>query len=158
MRSPLRVLSALLGLALAAALPASGSLPIKIKENKPGLMSKAVFPVEKAFKLAQQQFPAGTISEGEIEEENGKLIYSFDVLVPGKTGNDEVNIDAVTGELIAAGHEEEASAEPVYKLDHRVPMPGDMGWDFLSVDAPARRLYLSRGQLVVNVEANTEKI
>lgn len=52
----------------------------------------------------------------------------------------------------------ENAIEAVYKLDHRVSMPGDEGWDFLSIDAVARRLYLTRGQRVDVLDMETEKI
>jgi DNA-binding beta-propeller fold protein YncE len=49
-------------------------------------------------------------------------------------------------------------ADPVYKLDHRIALPGDMGWDYINVDAPSRRLYLTRGQQVDVLDLETEKI
>lgn len=52
----------------------------------------------------------------------------------------------------------EGTREAVYKLDHRISMPGDEGWDFLSVDSIARRLYLTRGQRVDVLDLQTEKI
>jgi YVTN family beta-propeller protein len=50
------------------------------------------------------------------------------------------------------------AAEAVYKLDHRIAMPGDSGWDYINVDAPSRRLYLTRGQRVDVLDLETEKI
>ena len=53
----------------------------------------------------------------ELEREHGHLIYSYDIAVPGKSGIDEVNVDAMTGEVIARTHEgpkaerKEAAAE-----------------------------------------------
>ena len=40
----------------------------------------------------------GKIKSEELEKENGKQIYSFDIVMPD--GLHEVNIDAVTGKLI----------------------------------------------------------
>jgi YVTN family beta-propeller protein len=49
-------------------------------------------------------------------------------------------------------------AGPAYKLDHRIPMPGDAGWDYISVDAADRRLFLSRGSQVDVLDLDSEKI
>ncbi len=40
----------------------------------------------------------GKVKSAEIEKENGKLIYSFDIASKGKLH--EVNVDAMTGKLI----------------------------------------------------------
>ena len=58
-----------------------------------------------AIAIAKKEVPNGKIESGEIERENGKLIYSFDIKVPGKSGIEEVNVDAMTGGLIAHEHE-----------------------------------------------------
>jgi uncharacterized membrane protein YkoI len=58
-----------------------------------------------AMTTAMKEVPNGKIESGEIERENGKLIYSFDIKVPGKSGIEEVNVDAMTGGVIAHQHE-----------------------------------------------------
>ena len=55
--------------------------------------------------LALLQVPGGTIAGGELETENGTLLYSFDVKVPGKSGLEEVHISATTGEVLSHEHE-----------------------------------------------------
>ena len=85
------------------------ALPIKVKEMAPGLLAKAQFPAGKAFKLADGQVPGGMIVAAEIEEEKGRLLYSFDVKVPGTAGVEEVNVDAMTGKLAGQDHEDDAS-------------------------------------------------
>ena len=52
--------------------------------------------------------PGATVQGGEIEKEKGKLIWSFDLKVAGKKGIEEVNVDAMTGKVIAHEHESEA--------------------------------------------------
>src|SRR6185295_16516 len=42
-----------------------------------------------------------------------------------------------------------------YKVVRKVTLGGDGGWDYLRVDAEARRLYLSRSTRVVVVDADT---
>jgi hypothetical protein len=36
---------------------------------------------------------------------HGHLIYSYDIEGPGRSGIDEVNVDAMTGKVIAMTHE-----------------------------------------------------
>ena len=49
---------------------------------------------------------AGKVQSHELEREKGKLIYSYDIKVAGKSGIEEVNIDAMTGEIVAHEHED----------------------------------------------------
>ena len=43
-----------------------------------------------------------------------------------------------------------------YKLVKTIPVPGDGGWDYLSVDAAGRRVYVSHGSQVdvIDVDSN----
>ena len=59
--------------------------------------------------LALVEVPGGKITEGGIETEEGKLLYSFDITVPGKDGLEEIHIDAMTGAVLAHEHETEES-------------------------------------------------
>src|SRR5512144_1808667 len=45
-----------------------------------------------------------------------------------------------------------------YRLLKKIPVPGDGGWDYLTVDAGARRLYLSHGSQVEVLDADTGDI
>lgn len=55
--------------------------------------------------IAQAKVPHGKVKSHELERESGHLIYSYDFVVPGKSGIDEVNIDAMNGAVIAVTHE-----------------------------------------------------
>lgn len=66
---------------------------------------------EAAQKTALKTFPASAhpeIVESEIEEEGGCLVYSFDVKVAGKSGVDEVLVDAGNGKVLSRNHESAA--------------------------------------------------
>ena len=65
------------------------------KEAK--LEAQAKISKAEAEKLAMEKVPGGTIKEGELEKEKGKLIWSFDVSTPGTTDITEVHVDAITG-------------------------------------------------------------
>jgi uncharacterized membrane protein YkoI len=80
-----------------------------------------------AIAIAMKEVPNGKIQSGEIEREGGKLIYSFDIKVPGKSGIEEVNVDAMTGGLVKHEHEtpkaekKEAAMEAKEKAKARKP-------------------------------------
>src|SRR5438045_7472983 len=80
---------------------------VKVKEDKPGLLKQARVTVANAERTALARVPHGRIVAAEIERENGKLIYSFDIKVSGKKGIEEVNIDAVKGTFVSQEHEKE---------------------------------------------------
>jgi uncharacterized membrane protein YkoI len=58
-----------------------------------------------AEQTALARVPGGTIKEGELEKEGGRMIWSFDITKPGAAGTTEVNVDATTGEVVSAEHE-----------------------------------------------------
>lgn len=55
--------------------------------------------------LAKIKAPSKTNSEGELEIEQGCLVYSFDIKIPGKPGIEEVMVDAGTGKVLSHKHE-----------------------------------------------------
>lgn len=73
------------------------------------LAKKAKISEATAVAKAQAKIPKGTIDALELENENGKLLWSFDFKVPGKTGIDEVNVNAVTGAVGKVVHESPAA-------------------------------------------------
>ena len=79
--------------------------PPHVKEEKPGLLAKARVSSESALATAQARFPKATLTSAEIEEEEGSLIYSFDFKTKGRSGIDEVNVNAINGEIVNIEHE-----------------------------------------------------
>ena len=45
-----------------------------------------------------------------------------------------------------------------YKVETKYPVPGNGGWDYISIDSSARRLYLSHGTEANVVDADTGKL
>lgn len=86
------------------------AMAVKVKEATPGLLKTAKVTPEAATRTAEARVPTGHIRSAEIEKEDGKLIYSFDMAVPKQAGVQEVNVDAMSGEVVATEHES-ASAE-----------------------------------------------
>jgi hypothetical protein len=61
-----------------------------------------------AEKTALAKVPGGTIKEGGIEKEKGKVVWSFDISMPGTTDIMEVQVDAQTGAIVAMDKESAA--------------------------------------------------
>ena len=75
------------------------------------LLARAAISMDAARETAFSSVPAdGRVTEEEIEEENGRLIYSFDIEVPGQ-GTFDVEVDAMTGELLQSGLDDEDEGE-----------------------------------------------
>jgi hypothetical protein len=75
------------------------------------LMAKAKVSRADAEKTALAKAPNGTIKEGELEKEKGKLIWSFDITTPDTKDITEVNVDAITGDVVSV--EKEAAESEV---------------------------------------------
>ena len=69
------------------------------------LMAEAKISKDDATKTALAKVPGGTIKEAELEKEDGKLQWSFDVSTPDSKDITEVNVDAITGEVISVKKE-----------------------------------------------------
>lgn len=69
------------------------------------LMAEAKVSKDDAEKTALAKVPNGTIKESELEKERGKLIWSFDVITPDSKDTTEVNVDAITGDVVTTEKE-----------------------------------------------------
>jgi uncharacterized membrane protein YkoI len=69
------------------------------------LMAEAKVSEADAQQTALAKVPGGTIKESELEKEHGKLIWSFDVATPGTKDITEVNVDALTGDVVSLDKE-----------------------------------------------------
>ena len=75
------------------------------KETQADLRKEAKISEADARATALQQVPNGAVKSFELEREKGKLIYSYDITVPGKSGVEEVNVNAIDGSVVAKIHE-----------------------------------------------------
>jgi YVTN family beta-propeller protein len=55
---------------------------------------------------------------------------------------------------LAAG----VQAQDLYKFSKAIPIGGDNSWDYLSIDAPAHRLYVSHGTSLVVIDTQADKV
>lgn len=93
-------------MSVAAPKQATAVAKTTVKKDTPASLRKeAKVSMKTARATALKEVPNGKVRKAELERENGKLIYSFSIKVAGKTGVEEVNIDAVTGAVVAHEHE-----------------------------------------------------
>jgi len=74
-------------------------------ENESALQAQAKISKADAQATALAKVPNGTVKEGELEKERGKLIWSFEITTPDTKDITEVNVDALTGEVVNIEHE-----------------------------------------------------
>lgn len=100
----------LFGVAPRASAQAARPAEKKAATSQAALRKEATIAERVARKTALAAVPGGKVQSHELERENGKLIYSYDIKVAGKPGIEEVNVDAMTGDVVAHEHED-AKAE-----------------------------------------------
>ena len=99
----LTLLVAFITVASAVAAPA-------VKSKVPAdLAAKAKISLSAARATALARVPKGQVQSEELEEENRKLLYSFDIKVTGRSGIEEVEVDALNGSVINVDHETAAA-------------------------------------------------
>lgn len=104
----MRLPALILALTLAALLPNAATAAGTTAKRQPPRPASAMQPklsLASARAIASAKVPGGHIKSHELEREHGHLIYSFDFVVPGKSGIDEVNVDAMNGAVLAVEHE-----------------------------------------------------
>ena len=77
---------------------AAGAFAAKATSPKPKIT------MAEARATALKKAP-GTVKSEELENEKGKLIYSFDIKQSGQTGITEVAVDAINGDVVDVHHE-----------------------------------------------------
>jgi len=75
------------------------------KESQAALQREAKIPEATARATALAEVPNGTVKSSELEREKGKLIYSYDIKVAGKTGVEEIAVNAIDGTIVSREHE-----------------------------------------------------
>lgn len=91
---------------LAVALLASGLVGCATESQEQAqLAAQAKVSRAAAEQVALSRVPGGTIKEGELEKEKGKLIWSFDIATPGSKEISEVAVDAISGAVLSVEKE-----------------------------------------------------
>ena len=96
--------------AIAAASTTLAAQGTTYKRDLPAkLVKQAKVSEANAAKTAAARVPNGHIQAVELENEGGRLIYSYEVKVPGRSGIEEINVNAKTGAVVSTEHESPAS-------------------------------------------------
>ena len=92
-------------LVLSIALGVAAAVPASAANTKGKSATQAKITMKEARALALAKVPKGKVETEELEREHGRLLYSFDIRVPGKSGIQEVQIDAMNGKVLSVEHE-----------------------------------------------------
>ena len=85
--------------------------------TQPKLESQAKVSKGDAETTALARVPNGKVAQSELEKEHGKLVWSFDLASPGSPDITEVQVDAVTGEVVSVARETPEQQEAEMKAD-----------------------------------------
>jgi len=72
------------------------------------LSKEAKISEPEARKIALARVP-GDVQSEELEREHHRVVYSYDIKQAGKSGVDEVVVDAKNGKIISVKHETDAA-------------------------------------------------
>lgn len=95
----------------ALAAPAAAQKPNYKRDLPDSLAREAKVSEAAAIAVARKAVPKGEVASIELEREGGRLIYSMDVKTTGKSGIDEVNVDAKTGKMVGKVQHESSKTE-----------------------------------------------
>jgi hypothetical protein len=91
--------------------------PIFAEPSQSELMKQAKIGKKQAEKIALRQVPNGRFANEELEQENGKLVWSFDIAKVGTKNITEVQVDAVSGKIVSTKLETPADQAAEAKAD-----------------------------------------
>ena len=109
----------IIGGLLAVSLVAGSVSSAVAADKKSKLEKKAKITRVDAEKIALAKAPGGKIEEGELEEEGGKLVWSFDISTPGSKDITEVQVDAVSGAVVSVEKETPADQKKEKENDKK---------------------------------------
>jgi hypothetical protein len=102
---------------LAVSATVASAQSVTVKEEKAGMLKQAKITADAATATALAKVAGGKVQSVHIEKEDGKLVYSFDIKVKGKSGIEEVLVDAMTGAVVSVDHESPADEAKEAKED-----------------------------------------
>ena len=70
------------------------------------LLAQAKVGEDSSLKIALARIPGAAVQAVELENEHGHLIWSWELKIAGKSGIEEVNVDARDGSIVGVEHEE----------------------------------------------------
>ena len=112
MKNPLRQF-----LLLAAVVIIGLPLPTAAAESQTELQGHAKITQAQAEQTALARVPDGKIQSAELEREDGKLVWSFDLARPGTKDITEVQVDAMSGKIVSVENETPKQQEQEKQAD-----------------------------------------
>jgi len=111
-----------LGAAFSQQTPPSQAAPPKpqvtVKAARPEYRTQAKITPQVATDSALARFPGAQVQEAELEKEHGRLVYSFDLRAPNRSGEEEVQVDARSGKVVSVEHESSAAEAKEHAAEH----------------------------------------
>ena len=104
-KSPIAVLALTATLGITPAAINAAQTKDRVSAEQAKLQKEAKISMDQAKGIALKHVKRGKIESSELERENGKLIYSFDIREAGRKDVTEVNVDAIDGTIVAIDHE-----------------------------------------------------
>lgn len=131
-------LAAILVAIAAAPVLNAQDVAVQVKEEKAGLLAQATVKPDSAQRIAQAQVPGGKLTEFEIEEEDGRLVYEFKFA--GPDGDRKIYVDAKTGALVTEEKKEAPSLDepkesPAMGAGMSEEVPGLLGQATVKADS-----------------------
>jgi uncharacterized membrane protein YkoI len=90
---------------LALVISAGAFVVAQAEPTEAQLTRQAVIKKAQAERIALARVPHGTIKSAELENERGKLVWSFDIATPGTPDITEVLVNAETGAIVTVNKE-----------------------------------------------------
>jgi uncharacterized membrane protein YkoI len=91
----------LLTLSLTLAAELGLSVAVGAEESQAALNAQAKITQKEATKTALAKVTNGKVIAAELENEHGKLIWSFDISMPKSANITEIQVDANTGKIVS---------------------------------------------------------
>lgn len=91
------------------------------------LAAKAKISESAARATALAKVPNSVVQAAELENEKGKLLYSYDLKVAGQSGIQEVQVNAIDGSVIGVEHESPAAVAKEAAADRKAAMHAHKG-------------------------------
>lgn len=136
MKTPMRL--ALVMIVIASVAPALSAVycqgPVSIHEETPGLLAQANMKPALARLAAFGEFPGAQLIAAEIKREGTHLVYSFELNVGGREANEQVQIDAATGQVLFIDY-----AVDQYRKPHIAPTAPPELESMVELGLPAAR-------------------
>lgn len=72
-----------------------------LEEDSPGLVAQATISDAAARAVALQRFPGGQIVDAEIDQDDDRVVYKYELRFANERRSVDVDIDAKTGAIVA---------------------------------------------------------